>query len=1279
MSRNFLVSVLICTACGTEKAPANSPPIISSVIISPEAVTASSIVTCAAQATDLDGDTVSIAYEWTGQNGESLSVESELILTPESFRPEQLIRCTATASDGIEVVSETTEVTIINRLPSIDEITLTPNDTITVSSILRCAAEVSDEDNDPDLTVQYSWHVNNTEIANGDSLPLNADDFGDGDIVACVVTVSDAFDAATTGSVEVVVGNTAPLIGDAIISPPSPNSTDNLQCHPNSQFDEDGDEISLSTQWFVNGNLQQETTNTLAGPFFVGDSISCSLTPSDGKVDGESRIANTIITNSTPVVEEVVVSPLTLRTDDMLTASAVFSDVDAEQDVAVTYEWHVYYANTGNVDLVVQNNNGNTLDGTVYFDKDDSVYVVVTANDGIENGNSLASIPIIIGNSAPTDLVVEIASDDGFVNDATLTCSGLANDIDDGDVLHYDYTWSTGDTGNTVLLDRSMLPGTEISCTAIVSDGTDTITETTNVVLENRLPVVDSVTLSPTVPSTLTTEVHCLAEASDEDGETVALLYEWSIDGVIQGETSANLSMEFLYQQDIQCTVTPVDGMAAGIPMTMTVSVGNSPPSVTSVSLDATDVYTNDTIAATTVLSDVDIAHNPVAIYEWHVVDASDANTDRIVSVTGNSLSGADPEQHFGRDDQVYVVVTPNDGVEDGEPVTSPAITIKNSPPTNPTLLLEASSDPAVAFVDDLLCTVDTLSMDDDPEDNVVYSFDWVRNNGDIAQSENFTSATIDTLNSTLVSGGEWTCEVTASDGSEDSDTVTAVIPVEFNTDVARRTELLECVVEPGGCDVILSAIDNPSSAFHNYIMPSPGSPIGTAYAGQTLCIPSGNYSGVYLYGLQGTANAPVVVTNCGEGQVVIDGNASGAFDVDDGQYLKFTGTGDPDQLYGFVVQNAGTGRASVRVKGDDVGVTDIEIEFFEIMGPAYTGITVSNYPYCNPDLDRSVFTQANTLIHHNYIHDIRNDVGENGGEGIYIGTSHYFMSESPTSSGCTTGYQDASLRGVQVYENIIEDTGRDGIQVGAAVEDMAIYHNTIRRYALAEDFGHVGGIQVNPGSVGHIYANFIESDANTTSETAIQFAGGEDGPSYIYNNVITGASISLAFLTRMGNESSPVYVHNNTFINRYESPTEGVSSTGTYTLYLGCGFDGSSTTQDFYITNNIFTNYGSVGSYIYGVVGSHYSKYFSDDGCLINGMAYGNNLDENLKLPGNLYLQDPNEVGFVDYASGDYHLDSGSPAMDAGEDLSHLFTDDFDGANRENNGNFDMGAFEFE
>jgi hypothetical protein len=80
---------------------------------------------------------------------------------------------------------------------------------------------------------------------------------------------------------------------------------------------------------------------------------------------------------------------------------------------------------------------------------------------------------------------------------------------------------------------------------------------------------------------------------------------------------------------------------------------------------------------------------------------------------------------------------------------------------------------------------------------------------------------------------------------------------------------------------------------------------------------------------------------------------------------------------------------------------------------------------------------------------------------------------------------------------------------------------------------------------------------------------------------------------------------------------------------------------------------------------------------CPINGLVHENDIDDNHQIEGNLYLQDPLEVGFVDVLGADYHLEHGSPAIATGENLSELFTDDFEGGER-NDGPFDMGALKY-
>jgi hypothetical protein len=50
----------------------------------------------------------------------------------------------------------------------------------------------------------------------------------------------------------------------------------------------------------------------------------------------------------------------------------------------------------------------------------------------------------------------------------------------------------------------------------------------------------------------------------------------------------------------------------------------------------------------------------------------------------------------------------------------------------------------------------------------------------------------------------------------------------------------------------------------------------------------------------------------------------------------------------------------------------------------------------------------------------------------------------------------------------------------------------------------------------------------------------------------------------------------------------------------------------------------------------------------------------------------------FVDAAAGDFHLDKGSPAINAGDDLSGTVPTDLDGNSRPAFNSFDMGAYEY-
>jgi len=126
---------------------------------------------------------------------------------------------------------------------------------------------------------------------------------------------------------------------------------------------------------------------------------------------------------------------------------------------------------------------GATLDGEIYFDRDDVVAVTVTPTDGADTGASLASSSVTIRNSAPSAPVVAIdpaypeAGDELFCDVTT-----EATDAD-GDAITYTVSWEQdgaafGSASRTVWTGDTVA-GTYVQdeeawvCSVMASDGTD--------------------------------------------------------------------------------------------------------------------------------------------------------------------------------------------------------------------------------------------------------------------------------------------------------------------------------------------------------------------------------------------------------------------------------------------------------------------------------------------------------------------------------------------------------------------------------------------------------------------------------------------------------------------------------------------------------------------------------------------------------------------------------------------------------------------------------------
>jgi hypothetical protein len=196
--------------------------------------------------------------------------------------------------------------------------------------------------------------------------------------------------------------------------------------------------------------------------------------------------------------------------------------------------------------------------------------------------------------------------------------------------------------------------------------------------------------------------------------------------------------------------VTASDGKSGTGTDTTSLTIGNTAPVVSSVTVSPTTVYTNDTLSATVSAADADgdTLSYPSA---WYV----DGTLAR--SGTSSTLSGL---THFNRDQDVTVTVTASDGVAT-DSATSPTVTVSNTPPTAPTIEV-TPADPVAG--DALTCSVVTASTDADG-DPITYTFDWD------ADGVAYTSA-IDSLTDSVVNGADvgagetWYCDVLADDGT---------------------------------------------------------------------------------------------------------------------------------------------------------------------------------------------------------------------------------------------------------------------------------------------------------------------------------------------------------------------------------------------------------------------------------------------------------------------------------------------------------------------------------
>ena len=640
---------------------------------------------------------------------------------------------------------DTIQVTI-NGLPSAPDVEIDPSLPISIDDLtVTLVAPSVDPDGDP-LTYVYTWSrdgvVQTAQL--GTSIAASATSRGEEWTVE--VQANDGLGSGGIGSDTVVIGNTEPAIGSVSLTPDPVMTDDTMVCIPANVADEDGDSVTYTYSWAVDGVTNGETGNQMPGTGLTyGQTITCTVTPFDGTDYGAPVTSNTVtVGNSAPGAPVIEIQPDPANTGDSLTAVIITDSVDAEGDtVTYTFAW-------------AQNGTAMPTLATAQVDasnttRADTWSVEVTPNDGTSSG-PIGTDDIVISNTPPEVATVTLSPDPATISDTMDCAEGVLSDSD-GDTVTISYAWQVG--GVDMGLSSSSLAGSPFSrgdvvtCSVTPDDGIEPGVEVFSnaVTIENSVPSAPVVEIQPDPASTSDTlTAVILTDSVDPEGDPITYLFAWSHNGVqMPLYVSDQIDWSATASGDIWTVeVTPDDGFALGAIGTDDIVIDNTAPEVATVILTPDPATVLDTLDCTEgVLSDAD-GDSVTLSFAWQV-----GGVDQ--GLSSSSVAGS----NFSRGDDVTCSITPSDSFSQGAEVFSNVVIIDNSLPTAPDVII-APSNPVTK--DDLVVSVVTDSVDADA-DAISYEYQWYRNGSVEAGMTSDTVVNVDTTK-----GEVWRVEVTPSD-----------------------------------------------------------------------------------------------------------------------------------------------------------------------------------------------------------------------------------------------------------------------------------------------------------------------------------------------------------------------------------------------------------------------------------------------------------------------------------------------------------------------------------
>jgi len=703
----------------------NNPPSLDTVIVEPAAPTTNSLLTCTPSGwSDPEGDPPKYAFQWY-VNAQPLTGQTTPSLSSDLFSKGEQVSCRATPDDGLAQGSPllSLPVTILNSTPTFAGASINPQTGNKQTEFTCMPFGWSDADDDPE-TAHYLWLLDGQPIEGQAQATITPVMMQPGQTLTCQVTPFDGEsegDPVQTDPVFLI--NHAPSIGSVNLGPDPAYTSSTVVCSPQGWNDTDGDLPGYFYEWLVNAQpIQGETSATLDGTFFTKkQKIYCNVTPFDGEKSGNPVLSNPVtISNSPPKISSVDLTPQFGNKYGVYTCAAKGVVDDDNDPIQFQTEWLL---------------NGEVVEGAsdTTFESDamvpgDVLRCRVSPYDGENTGTSVQSPTTFIINNPPsfTGVVIE---PDTLYGDVDVSCVAQGWFDGDGEPMQASYAWFVNGIvlpgeEDQALSSAQTNKGDVVSCTATPFDEYDVGASvlSPSIMVMNSAPSLQSVWITPTNGTVLTSFVCNWSGFADVDSDVDLSTLQWTVNGNPTGGTATTLAGDSYVKGDtLGCVVTPYDGTDNGLSVAAeAVVVQNALPSISDAQLTPVTGGKLDTFSCTPIGA-TDPDDDDIAVFTaWFINDSAVPGQTGATWVPGDSVIPGDA---------VHCRVQPFDGTDTGPSVQSDPSTIINHLPS----LASAGVLPQGAnTTTDVTCVPQGWAdADGDPEQ---VNFLWARNGGLVAE-----------------------------------------------------------------------------------------------------------------------------------------------------------------------------------------------------------------------------------------------------------------------------------------------------------------------------------------------------------------------------------------------------------------------------------------------------------------------------------------------------------------------------------------------------------------